>query len=223
MIKDHEWFILPNDKALKQAVDRTIKHTKKTDAKAVDYQNYLLETAFKFIDKYDLAIDAGANYGIFSYHLNNKFQKVHAFEVETDVRECLKKNVEKFDLKNVIVHDCGLGEKEKFVSVNYIKNSFGTYITPNQQDGNFLIRTIDSFELQNCDFIKIDCEGYEPFILEGAENTIKNFKPVVLMEDKNLGSKYYGLENRLNVRILENWGYEIVHQWPKDCIMKFKG
>lgn len=219
MIKDEDWTILPGDRALKQAVDRTIKNQKIKDARAVDYQNHLLEKSYEFIKNYDLAIDAGANYGIFSYHLNKKFKEVHAFEVATDVRNCLIKNVANFKMKNVKIHECGLGDVEKFVSLQYIKNSFGTYVDPSQSGGDFLIKSIDSFNFQACGFIKIDCEGYEPYIVKGAEQTIKKFRPVILVEDKNLSNKYYGLEHRQHIKILESWGYKIVHQWTKDCLL----
>jgi hypothetical protein len=72
------------------------------------------------------------------------------------------------------------------------------------------------------DFIKMDCEGYEPYILRGAENTIKKFKPVILMEDKNLSKKYYGEEGNLAVDILLEWGYTMEVSWPKDCVMVYK-
>ena len=42
--------------------------------------------------------------------------------------------------------------------------------------------TIDSLDLDGCDFIKIDVEGFEPLVLLGAEETIRKYKPVILFE-----------------------------------------
>jgi hypothetical protein len=83
-------------------------------------------------------------------------------------------------------------------------------------------KTLDSFSLPNVSFIKIDCEGYEPFILAGAEQTIKKCRPVILMENKNYSKKYYGTEGNLAVDLLLSWGYKIAQQWPKDCVMIYE-
>ena len=65
----------------------------------------------------------------------------------------------------------------------------------------------------------MDCEGYEPFILSGAEITIKKHRPVIFMEEKNYSKRYYGTEGNLAVELLLSWGYKIAQQWPKDCVM----
>jgi hypothetical protein len=46
----------------------------------------------------------------------------------------------------------------------------------------FEMRTLDSFELDNVGFIKIDVEGAQLLVLMGAEETIKRNKPVMLVE-----------------------------------------
>jgi hypothetical protein len=44
------------------------------------------------------------------------------------------------------------------------------------------IQSLDSFQLKNVDFIKVDVEGFEADVLEGAEETIKRCKPLILVE-----------------------------------------
>ncbi|WP_035446910.1 FkbM family methyltransferase [Asaia prunellae] len=44
------------------------------------------------------------------------------------------------------------------------------------------VRTIDSFALPRLDLIKIDVEGMEMAVLEGAINTIKTLRPVMFIE-----------------------------------------
>lgn len=211
----NEWIVIPGDNALRSAVQKADESSNPT---VLDYQRDKLNAALSLVKNFNGAIDAGANYGIMSYRLNEKFSKVYAFEIEPEVRECLKKNVEKFNLNNVIVYDYGLSDKEESVSLNYLKNTFGTYVNRNVP-GTHPCRPIDTLELSNIDFFKIDCEGYEPFILKGAEDTIKKCKPVILMEEKNYSKKYYGTEGNLAVDLLLSWGYKIAYQWPKDCVM----
>jgi FkbM family methyltransferase len=213
----NDWEIIPGDKAIKSALAKadTVPGRPST---VLDYQKNKLDAALKFVKNFTTAVDAGANYGIMSYNLNSRFSKIHAFEVDTPVRDCLKKNVEKFQLDNVVVCDCGLSDKEELVSLNYLKNTFGTHINK-QVSGTHSCRTLDSFELKDVGFIKLDCEGYEPYILRGAEQTIKKYRPVILMEEKNYSKKYYGEEGNLAVEILLAWGYTMEVSWPKDCVM----
>ena len=216
----NDWEIIPGDKAIRSALAKadTVPGRPST---VLDYQKNKLDAALKFVKNFTTAVDAGANYGIMSYNLNDKFSKIYSFEVETQVRECLKKNVEKFHLDNVIVCDCGLSDKEEAVALNYLKNTFGTYINKTES-GIYICKTLDSFELSEVGLIKLDCEGYEPYILQGAEKTIKKYKPVILMEEKNLSNRYYGTEGNLAVELLLGWGYTMEVSWPKDCIMIYK-
>ena len=43
-------------------------------------------------------------------------------------------------------------------------------------------RRLDEYEFSNVGFIKIDVEGYEPNVIEGAMETIKRCRPVITME-----------------------------------------
>jgi FkbM family methyltransferase len=225
MIKKYEnideWETIPGDRALRLALAKAdcIDNQPPT---ITDYQRSKLNVALGFVKNFTTAIDAGANYGIMSYNLHSKFSKIYAFEVDIPVRECLKKNVEKFQLDNVVVCDCGLSDKEELVSLNYFKNTFSTHINK-EVSGTNICKTLDSFELTDVGFIKLDCEGYEPYILKGAEQIIKKFKPVILMENKNYSGKYYGEEGNLAVELLLSWGYSMEVSWPKDCVMIYKG
>lgn len=216
-----DWVIVPGDKALRSALAKADSIDNQSPS-VTDYQKNKFDIALGFVKNFTTAIDAGANYGIMSYNLNSKFSKIYAFEVDIPVRECLKKNVEKFQLDNVVVCDCGLSDKEEYVSLNYLKNTFGTHINK-EVSGTNICKTLDSFELTEVGFIKLDCEGYEPYILQGAEQTIKKCKPVILMEEKNYSKRYYGEEGNLAVELLLSWGYTMEVSWPKDCVMIYKG
>jgi FkbM family methyltransferase len=215
-----DWNVVPGDRALRSALAKVDRIDNQPPI-VTDYQKNKLDTALRFVKNYTTAIDAGANYGIMSYNLNSKFSKIYAFEVDTPVRMCLEKNVEKFQLDNVVVCDCGLSDKEESVALNYLKNTFGTHINK-EVPGTHICKTLDSFELTEVGFIKLDCEGYEPYILKGAEQTIKKYRPVILMEEKNYSKRYYGEEGNLAVELLVSWGYTMEVSWPKDCVMVYK-
>ena len=220
-MKIEDWIVVPGDKAIRAAFAKADIIDDQPPS-VTNYQKNKLDIALGFVKNFTTAIDGGANYGLMSYNLNSKFSKIYAFEVDIPVRECLKKNVEKFQLDNVVVCECGLSDKEELVALNYLKNTFGTHINK-EVSGTNICKTLDSFELPEVGFIKLDCEGYEPYILKGAEQTIKKYKPVILMEEKNYSKRYYGEEGNLAVELLLGWGYTMEVSWPKDCVMIYKG
>ncbi len=56
-------------------------------------------------------------------------------------------------------------------------------------------RRLDDFDLEEVDFIKIDCEGYELWVLQGAVETLKRCKPCLIVEQK----PETGMEERYGV------------------------
>lgn len=53
-------------------------------------------------------------------------------------------------------------------------------------------RTIDSFGFEDVDLIKIDVEGSELFVLEGAVDTIRQYQPVVQVELRDTHCRRFG-------------------------------
>ena len=53
-------------------------------------------------------------------------------------------------------------------------------------------RTLDSFNFTDVDLIKIDVEGTELFVLQGATNTIQKYQPVVQVELRDTHCKRFG-------------------------------
>jgi len=75
-------------------------------------------------------------------------------------------------------------------------NSGGTHVKV-ADDGvgpQTIACTLDSFDLPPVDFLKIDCEGYEYFILKGAERTVRRDRPCIIVEQKPRKGSMYGLE-----------------------------
>lgn len=52
--------------------------------------------------------------------------------------------------------------------------------------------TLDSFCFEDVDFIKIDVEGYELLVLEGADKTIANNRPIVQVECVDIQPRAFG-------------------------------
>lgn len=71
------------------------------------------------------------------------------------------------------------------------------------------LETLDSFDLQDVDLIKIDCEGGELFVLQGAFETLKRCKPVVVVEQKPGKAQQFGLPETGAVAYLQKLGAQL--------------
>jgi hypothetical protein len=69
--------------------------------------------------------------------------------------------------------------------------------------------TIDSLELEACDFIKLDLEGCEGLAIKGARKTIKKFRPLLVIEFNGLMRKFGGTEDQI-IKMLTKMGYRMV-------------
>ena len=181
------------------------------------YQQGALDAAFKYVKKFGVAIDAGANIGLQSVRLAQKFNQVHSFEPTSVNYDCLVNNTKNFS--NIQIYKTGLGESESSAVIKLPIEStncgaFSIIDFNNDEDSSFTenikILPLDQFQLSP-NFIKIDTQGFELFILRGAKNTLKN-KPVLLLEcekkqEKQLISEY-----------LTPLGYAIVETVRKDSI-----
>jgi FkbM family methyltransferase len=87
--------------------------------------------------------------------------------------------------------------------------------------------TIDSLDLDGCDFMKLDLEGAEPLALSGAIETIKKFHPVILFENNHhqLSDQMYehfGAEKKTSFEILLSLGYTIAPVGTDNYLAKYQ-
>jgi FkbM family methyltransferase len=146
----------------------------------------------------DIILDVGANTGQFSLEIRKKGYngKIVSFEPLLSAR---KKLIE-YSLKdkNWLIHDqAAIGDHNGFIDINISKNSVSSSILPmmsshSDAEGDSVyigsertpIITLDSVadaylnNSSNC-FIKIDTQGYESQVLNGAINTLKKSKGIL--------------------------------------------
>lgn len=167
-----------------------------------------------------LAIDVGGHVGLWSYNLAHTFGRVHAFEPVAEHRACFEKNIaEPALVEKVILHPCALGMTEGSVSIHTAPSSSGDSWVKGA--GDIPMHTLDSFNLENVDLIKIDCEGYEENVLRGAMDTIRRCRPVILVEQKrDMASSRFGLQQLGAVHLLQEVGYTIADELSGDYLMR---
>ncbi|MBN1366896.1 MAG: FkbM family methyltransferase [Dehalococcoidales bacterium] len=133
-------------------------------------------------------IDAGAYIGDSALILAPlTLKKVYSFEPVTENYQLLLKTIELNRLRNVVPEQIALGSKSGTVYINISGscsaiNKHTNNNIPNHENVNII--ALDEYVKKNSldvGLIKVDVEGYEHDFLEGAENTIKTQKPILLL------------------------------------------
>jgi FkbM family methyltransferase len=198
MIEIDNWVTIDGDISLKTAERRG-------NGIVTNYQSDEIRIATRHCKQTRVAVDVGAHIGIISYQLSKIFDQVNSFEINHDLFPCLEENIKRQNCNNVNIYKVGLGDKFDRVSITKHNKTFGTHVTPNST-GNIRIKPLDEFNFENVDFIKIDVEGFEAKVIEGAMKTIERCRPVILYERKGHG-KRYGLHNDAPLLMLGHLGY----------------
>jgi len=172
------------------------------------YQYHKLEAALKHVKQFRTAVDVGAHCGLWSMHLVKKFKMLHAFEPMEAHRQCFVKNLDP-KYSGVQLHHCALGFEDSMVTMHTSPHSSGDTWVNQAQGGDTPLKTLDGFNLQMVDFVKLDCEGYELFALQGGEKTILRDKPCIIVEQKPGRAQKWGLEETQAVIRLQDHGAKL--------------
>ncbi|MCL4477633.1 MAG: FkbM family methyltransferase [Deltaproteobacteria bacterium] len=129
------------------------------------------------------------------------------------------KNISLNDFSNIKVFNMALGNesKEKILIVPYGRNMGGAYLTSiNSSDGGTKVamNMLDSFVMENqiskIDLIKIDVEGYEFNVLNGAKESIKKYKPKLFIEVDDNHLQRQGISVKELIEFISTFGYFII-------------
>jgi FkbM family methyltransferase len=194
--------------------------TKYLQASGGVYQNTQLLRSLEFVSCWDLAIDVGAHVGTWSKVLVQKFNRVVAFEPMSPLRACLEKNVVSDRLQIVPM---ALGNRHGAVSFSYDESHTGATHIAAGQPGIIPLGKLDDFAFDNVGYIKLDCEGFEQDVLEGAQQTLDRCKPIIIVEEKFHGQKHYGKQpyaavavaEALGAKLLDRVGDDLILGWPQ--------
>jgi FkbM family methyltransferase len=160
---------------------------------------------------FDTALDVGAHVGAVTLYLARKFARVIAFEAVPSTFEFLERNTD--GVPNVTAMNIAIGPSEGDVYLShYPQHGQLSHVTGSEEPsetariGPIPARTIDSMDLPDVSFIKIDVEGYELPVLEGAISTIQRCRPLILVEQGGNEEKHFGRPRNEASEFLESLG-----------------
>jgi FkbM family methyltransferase len=170
-------------------------------------------------------VDVGASEGFYSLiasRLVGPQGRVFAFEPSPRERARLQRNIAINNLANVSVFDCALADEEgqaRFLVAEAEHNGLNT-LGAFAYDGvacaeqlSVRVRQLDgilkSSGTTTVDMIKIDVEGAELRVLKGALDTLKRFRPTILMELLESALRKQNTSSDEVLDFLKNIGYRI--------------
>ena len=122
--------------------------------------------------------------------------KVYSFEPRKEIYAILLENLALNDRKNVTALNMGLAEKEQILNLQSLDigqriNFGGLALDANDNtldSGNYQVRvsTIDDFLFEKLDVIKLDVEGMERKVLDGATKIVSRDRPIIFCECNSL-------------------------------------
>jgi len=181
-----------------------------------------LDKALSYVTSWDMAIDGGAHVGTWSIRMSESFNHVLAFEPAPDTFECLCKNTEGFP--NIEQFNEALGDSTGLVeSIDDTTRpgNTGSRFVKTTINGSIPMDSIDNLDLPSLGFLKLDLEGAELIALQGAEGTICEHKPVILVEVKKGMSERFNSEMYAPLHFLRDLGAREVDRINSDYIYTF--
>ncbi|MBD2181524.1 FkbM family methyltransferase [Aerosakkonema funiforme] len=148
----------------------------------------------QFVQPGNLVLDIGANIGVHTVFFAEAVGAqgtVMAFEPQRIIFQNLCANLALNSITNTYCYNVALGDAIGSVKVPVLDynraNNFGGIELGSHIEGELVqVITVDSLNLPYCRLIKLDVEGMELQVLQGAVNTINRLKPILYVENDRL-------------------------------------
>lgn len=191
-----------------------------------DYEPHMRQLFKRMLEPGAVAVDVGANIGVHTLTLATLVgDSGHVLAVEPNpvIRARLSQNLQRNGFRNVGVYGCALGAKDDQMplrvptatseeSANPGMASLVALDTPHDLIAVEVRRLDDLFVetgLERLELIKIDVQGFEMQVLEGAKVLIERFRPVIAFEFEDWAWSKAGCDLSAALRFFKTKGYEL--------------
>lgn len=142
-----------------------------------------LELALDRVKARRVAIQAGGHIGTVPAYLADRFERVYTFEPDPENHAALVANVHARHPRTVWTARGVLGHKRRPVDLFHSVKSTGQHRVKPGAAGDVPTYRIDDLALDQVDGIFLDVEGFEIPALQGAVETLKRCRPIVMAEE----------------------------------------
>ena len=133
-----------------------------------------------------VVVDAGAYIGLHTLTLSKLAKEVISFEPQPLIYQCLKNTLEKQNIDNVKLYHLALSNKKS--NTRIYTNNDGDASIEGIRDARFNMNfpcetnKLDNMINKKIHLIKIDVEGHEWEVIDGATKTIIKHRPIIILE-----------------------------------------
>jgi FkbM family methyltransferase len=161
-------------------------------------------------------VEAGANIGshtVFLAQVVGVTGRVLAFEPQRILFQTLCANLALNSITNVDCRQAAVGDSPGELRVPCLdygkQQNFGALALGGHAEGETVaVVTVDSFGLSQCHLIKIDVEGMEKSVLDGARATIERCQPILYLENERKD------RSADLIRAIDGLGYDMYWHCP---------
>ena len=176
MKKVFEYYMPNSDNHFERLINKRVRN-----GGPPQYQDDVRDEAYKYVTDFNIAVDIGANVGLWAKPLTQKFKQVIAFEPLEQVYSCLELNCENLPVE---LHKHALGSVNDVVEMVFNAENTGGSFVSEVGTGTIQIKRLDDLNLPKVGLLKIDCERHELEVLKGAMDTIIKYKPIIVCEQQ---------------------------------------
>lgn len=191
------------------------------------WEQHLVQIIAAAVKPGDVCVDVGAHKGFMTLYLAKAVGsggQVIAFEPDPRAMEALRSNVQRNGFEQVRLYSCALGDCEASCQFALYQQLGWSSRFPNDTAKPAVASTISvrarrlddiiaemsvAPETHRISFVKIDAEGSEPLILQGAYETLRRFRPTVHIEVNKSSLRAGGFLEESIENLLRSLDYQL--------------
>ena len=161
----------------------------------------------------NIFIDVGGHVGTTSLPYSRLFTEIIAFEPNPVSYDLFIKNIQTNNINNIRVYNTGVHSKSTDCTIVKHGSNSGCYYIQECKKSEHTIPVIKLDDLtydKPVDFIKIDTEGSEIFVLEGAYNVLSEYKPLLNIETNSCSERFFGYNKERIFEYLKSLDYKVL-------------
>ena len=156
----------------------------------------ILQSTANYLSSKQIAVnflDVGANVGSHSHFMLDVADSVHSFEPHPEIFSSLEAKCKKHKNSSFHIYQFGLGAQDNeleyyepdthntgtgsFVSGFHLNRTTSIVLSIREGD-----KVVTEMGINPVSLMKIDVEGFEPFVLKGLAQTLRTYRPIIVME-----------------------------------------